>query len=160
MNVIHFFFWCVCVVNVCCLLVNRLFHSLWIIRNRNPLFVTIISMVFHSRCLSCSVIGSVNIAFIQKMKAASFCSSGWLELKSIQTKTRSFHFLYAVLVSVIQKGSGKGNKSCSSSLWSFLHYTTVSFHKLTAGFMTYFDVDVSSVELYWMPMWILPSHCM
>jgi len=69
-----------------------------------------------------------------------------------------FCFIDAVLVSVILKGPGKGNKLCSSSLWSFLHYATVSIHKLTAGFMSYFDGDVSSVEIYWMPMWISPSH--
>ena len=83
MSIIHFFCWCVCVVKVCCVLVISLFLRVWIICNGNPLFLAIVSMVFHSHCLSCSVISSVNILFILKMRAARFCSNGWLEVKSI-----------------------------------------------------------------------------
>ena len=59
-----FFFWCVCVVNECCVLVTSLFLRLWIICDGNPLFFVILSMVLHSCCLACSVIVSVIILFI------------------------------------------------------------------------------------------------
>ena len=59
-----FFFWCVCAVNVCCVLVMRIFLRLWITCDGNLLFLAIVSMVFHSCCLACSVIGSVIILFI------------------------------------------------------------------------------------------------
>jgi hypothetical protein len=51
--------------------------------NGNPSFSAMVSIVFHSCCLACSVIGSVIILFIQKMKAANFCLNGWLDVKCI-----------------------------------------------------------------------------
>jgi len=71
------------VVNVRCVLVISLFLRLWIICDGNLLFLAIVSMVFHSCCLACSVIGSVLILFIKKMKAVSFYSNGWLDVKCI-----------------------------------------------------------------------------
>jgi len=82
-NVIHFFFWCFCIINVYWVLVISLFLRLWIIYDGKLLFLGIVSMVFHSCCLACSVIGSVIILFIQKMKAANFCLNGWLDVKCI-----------------------------------------------------------------------------
>ena len=61
---IRFFFWCVCVNDVCCVLVIGLFLRLWIICSGNPLFLAIVSMMLHSHCLACSVIGGVIILFI------------------------------------------------------------------------------------------------
>ena len=43
---------------------NQFISTLWITCSRNPLFLAIVSMVFHSRCLACSVIGGVIILFI------------------------------------------------------------------------------------------------
>jgi len=57
-------FLCVCMINVCCVLVISLFLRLWIICSGNPLFLAIVSMLFSSRCLACSVIGSVITLFI------------------------------------------------------------------------------------------------
>ena len=51
-------------LNACYVLVISLFLRLWIVRNGNPLFLAIVSRVFHSCCLACSVIGSVIILFI------------------------------------------------------------------------------------------------
>ena len=63
-NVIYFIF-CVCmgVFFVSCVLII-LFLKFCIIRNGKPLFLAIIQMVFHSRCLVCSVIGVDNMLFM------------------------------------------------------------------------------------------------
>ena len=47
--------------------------------NGNSLFWTSASMIFHSCCLACCVIGGVSIMFMYKLNAASLCSRGWLE---------------------------------------------------------------------------------
>jgi len=56
-----FFFLCGCVENICCALDISLFLRLWIISNGQSIFLAIVSMVFYSCYLACSVIGGVII---------------------------------------------------------------------------------------------------
>jgi hypothetical protein len=46
-----------------CLFIG-LFLRLWIICDGNPLLLAIVSMVLHSCCLACSVVGNIIILFI------------------------------------------------------------------------------------------------
>jgi hypothetical protein len=79
------FFYCACVgmAVICCVLSISLFFRLWIICNGNPLFLGMVSIMFHSCCFACSVIGSVIILFMWKVYAARLCSDGYLDLKCI-----------------------------------------------------------------------------
>jgi len=47
-----------------CFLAISFKFKLWMIWNYNPLFWAIASIIFHSCCLACFVIGSVNILFM------------------------------------------------------------------------------------------------
>ena len=64
MNVIHFLGCCIVVVrSFCfCFLAISFFFRFGICRG-NPLFWAIASMIFHSCCLACFVIGSTSILF-------------------------------------------------------------------------------------------------
>ena len=63
-NVTHFLGCCIVVVrSFCfCLLAISFFFRFWLCRG-NPLFWAIASMIFHSCCLACFVIGSTSILF-------------------------------------------------------------------------------------------------
>jgi len=63
-NVTHFLA-CVVVGSFCfCFLTISFFFRLWMMYNGNPLFWANASMIFHSCCLACFVIGNVIILFI------------------------------------------------------------------------------------------------
>jgi hypothetical protein len=63
-NVTHFLVCSVFVVVSFCYLAISFYFRLWMMCNGNPLFWAIASMIFHSCCLVCFVVGSVNILFM------------------------------------------------------------------------------------------------